>query len=44
VTEEDKKKQVEVLAAIAKLPEGIAIERWNASRFNVVIPQKQTRH
>jgi hypothetical protein len=42
MTEEDKRKQAAVLAAIAKLPKDITIEDWNRQRFNIVIPEKRT--
>jgi hypothetical protein len=44
MTEEDKKRQAEVLAAIAKLPQGTTIEQWNAHRLTVVVPEKQRLH
>jgi hypothetical protein len=46
MTDEDRKKQAAVLAAIAKLPHGITIEEWNERRFaaTIIIPKKTTLH
>jgi hypothetical protein len=44
VTDEDRKKQAAVLAAIAKLPKDATIEDFNRQRFNIVIPAKPKVH
>jgi hypothetical protein len=42
--DEDRRKQAEVLAAIARLPEGTTIEEWNARRLIIISPEKQWMH
>jgi hypothetical protein len=44
MTDEDRKKQAAVLAAIAKLPKDATIEDFNRQRFSVVIPDKPKVH
>ena len=44
MTEDDRKKQAEVLAAIAKLPKDATIEDYNRQRLNIITPEKQKLH
>jgi hypothetical protein len=44
MTDDDRKKQAAVLAAIARLPAGATIEDYNRLRFssNIIIPEKRS--
>jgi hypothetical protein len=44
MTDEDRKKQAQVLAMIAKLPKDATIEDFNRQRLNIIIPDKPKVH
>jgi hypothetical protein len=45
VTDEEKKRQAEVLALIAKMPKDATIEDFNRVRMNIVfVPPKERMH
>jgi hypothetical protein len=44
MSEEDRKKQAAVLAAIAKLSKDATIDDFNRQRLSVIVPEKQKLH
>jgi hypothetical protein len=44
MTDEDRRKQAEVLAFIASLPKDATIADFNRLRLNIVIPEKRKLH